>query len=289
MGLFAASCPVDVDERVWIEKSMRWFRTEFGDDPLHADVVLPTPDFFPGAYTGSEDDVREVLDLLCGIASVDRSSVALEFYGDDGEHRLTRELGLTRHSQSTAGHYRREHGQTIIAVDRSLARQPVRLVATIAHELGHARLLGEGRITHERRDHEPLTTTPRKLGVAARGRPVSLVRSASSAHRGSAYDRKPEGRAPTTRHTPFGAGVPGRLSAAWHIVAPAGRYSTTAVLGWARGTQWHSSHQHQRAGTIHCSPTAIRPLDSYSTGGIMFLCDPMRPWSRARCSWRPPA
>ena len=37
------------------------------------------------------------------------------------------------------------------------ARQPVALVATIAHELGHERLLGEQRIESERRDGEPLT------------------------------------------------------------------------------------------------------------------------------------
>jgi hypothetical protein len=157
VGFFSAACPVSEDERAWTEESMRWFRAEFGDGPLRDEVVLPTAEFFPGAYSGTEDDVREVLDLLCGFASVDRSSIVLEFYGDDGEDTLTRELGLTRHSRSAAGHYRHEGDRTIIAIDSTLAAQPARLIATIAHELGHARLLGEERITADRRDHEPLT------------------------------------------------------------------------------------------------------------------------------------
>ena len=40
---------------------------------------------------------------------------------------------------------------------RGAAARPVALVATIAHELGHVRLLDEGRISADQRDHEPLT------------------------------------------------------------------------------------------------------------------------------------
>jgi hypothetical protein len=44
-----------------------------------------------------------------------------------------------------------------IGVERSKLDDPVALVATTAHELGHELLLGEGRVSSDTRDHEPLT------------------------------------------------------------------------------------------------------------------------------------
>jgi hypothetical protein len=42
-------------------------------------------------------------------------------------------------------------------VSEAAARDPMRLIAVVAHELGHQRLLGEGRLDSDRADHEPLT------------------------------------------------------------------------------------------------------------------------------------
>ncbi len=44
-----------------------------------------------------------------------------------------------------------------MAIDRASIGNPASLLAVIAHELGHVRLLGEGRIPAGRPDHEPLT------------------------------------------------------------------------------------------------------------------------------------
>jgi hypothetical protein len=48
-------------------------------------------------------------------------------------------------------------GRQVITLDRSNAAEPARLIAVIAHELGHVRLLGERRIASDREDQEPLT------------------------------------------------------------------------------------------------------------------------------------
>jgi hypothetical protein len=50
-----------------------------------------------------------------------------------------------------------EGGRPVVTIDKSNTDQPARLLAVIAHELGHVRLLGEGRIQADRRDQEPLT------------------------------------------------------------------------------------------------------------------------------------
>ncbi|GAB7184258.1 hypothetical protein ATKI12_4089 [Kitasatospora sp. Ki12] len=157
MGLFSAKCPVGPEERVWIEESMAWLTAEFGREVLDRAPVLPTAEFFPGPYEGSEEDVRRVITRLCGYLGVAPERLTVEIEPDDGERGMADDLGLAYESRSAAGHYRRENGRPVIAVAQRQAARPVALVATVAHELGHVRLLDEQRITSDRRDHEPLT------------------------------------------------------------------------------------------------------------------------------------
>jgi hypothetical protein len=152
MGLFQAECPVAEREQRWIETSMAWFRDEFGPDHLRRPIILPTKEFFPDPH-----DVRAVITRVCGYADVDPAKVTIAFYGDPAEQDLARAAGLTTRSLGAAGHYRRVDGRAVIGIDRTLGATPDRLVATVAHELGHVRLLDEGRITVDRADHEPLT------------------------------------------------------------------------------------------------------------------------------------
>jgi hypothetical protein len=156
MGLWRSSCPVREVEQLWIEESMDWMVTEFGRRRLLREVVLPTDQYFPGAYQGSRDDVAGVLAKLCAQLGVDEGRVELEFddSAEDGSADLSAEVDLHSESHGAAGLY---HGGGRIAIRSDLARRPMALVATIAHELGHLLLLGDGRITPDRKDHEPLT------------------------------------------------------------------------------------------------------------------------------------
>jgi hypothetical protein len=145
MGWFAARCPVDERQRTWLEESMAWFVGEFGADVLRRPVITPTPDFFPGEFHGSDDEVRALVRRICG------------WFDVAAERVLSEAMGLTSSWRSAAGHYRNENGRAVIGIDRTLAATPVRLVATVAHELCHVRLLDEDRIPSDRADHEPLT------------------------------------------------------------------------------------------------------------------------------------
>ena len=154
----SARSPVSTDERNWIERSMRWFVGEFGTMPLNREVILPTDDFFPGAYQGTESDVRLVMDRVSVYMGVDPDRLDFEFLTDSDEQ-------LRRNSpyfgagpfHGLAGHYRREGDRTVVTVSSAQAENPTSLVATIAHELGHERLIGEYRISGYEEDHEPLT------------------------------------------------------------------------------------------------------------------------------------
>src|SRR5207244_2275878 len=84
--------------------------------------------------------------------------VVLEIEAPDAEaESLLEHLPISHQSKEAAGHWRKRDGATVIGVQVDQARDPIALVATIAHELGHERLLGEERIDPERRDGEPLT------------------------------------------------------------------------------------------------------------------------------------
>jgi hypothetical protein len=158
MAWWRAECPVRPVERVWIEDSMDWFVAEFGRDRLLADVVLPTDDYFPGAYEGSREDIKRVLERICKHMGIDLARVELEhdLAADDGQV-LSAEVPIHAESAGAAGHHRVRGDRSVIGIRDDQARRPMALVATVAHELGHVLLLGGGRISRERKDHEPLT------------------------------------------------------------------------------------------------------------------------------------
>lgn len=118
---------------------MGWFEAEFG---APKPIVLPA-DF---AQTPSAQEVfAKVADCL----GIDPGSVDLELYAE----RPNAARGAPAHS--AAGHYRTRKGRPVIAIETGQALTS--LVSTVAHELGHVLLLGDGRVSHTRRDHEPLT------------------------------------------------------------------------------------------------------------------------------------
>jgi hypothetical protein len=157
MALFSPKCPVEPKERLWIEESMAWLALEFGGEVVKRAPILPTAEFFPGPYAGSDEDIRRIVTQLCGYLDVVPNRLTIETEPDDGEDLMATELRLAVRSHTAAGHYRHENGRPVIAIDQRQAAHPMSLVATIAHELGHVRLLDEQRITTTRPDHEPLT------------------------------------------------------------------------------------------------------------------------------------
>jgi hypothetical protein len=135
VALFTTPCPVNPREQKWIEQSLAWLRTAFGE-PRAVISELPADD---------------LVGRLCRLMDVDPETITVELYGDSTENDLARAAGLTVRSRDAAGHYRRRNGRPVIAIDRTLTS--TRLVATVAHELGHVRLDGR----YEGDDHEPLT------------------------------------------------------------------------------------------------------------------------------------
>ena len=158
VALFAPACPVTDRERGWIDDSTGWFRSQFGDGPLSAPVIAPASEYFPPPFSGTDAEVRDLVAKIAGWTGV--QSGADVGFTDDYDHGrdLARLIPAVSKGSGAAGFYTRtEDGRPMLTIDRSVIGTPIRLVAVIAHELAHVRLIGEGRITADREDNEPLT------------------------------------------------------------------------------------------------------------------------------------
>ena len=159
MNWFTPKCPVDAEAKVWLENAFNWLTEELGAEVLRGvDVVLPIEEYFPDPFDGSRSSLRRMVDRVCEYMDVDPKLVEVRYYENEDSarfHPLALDGSATAHPLGT---YRmRPDGKYVVSLDVSQARNPEMMVATIAHELGHIILLGEGRLDPEHEDHEPMT------------------------------------------------------------------------------------------------------------------------------------
>ena len=151
-GFFRAKprCPIDAPSRAWLDRRWGWLEESFGRDRAHnAQVVLPSPDFFPDPYDGSEADARQLLVRVCEYMAIDPLAVRLSIYRESRP--------LFGASEGTAGLYHAELGGFRVWLEAGQLADPLAAVATLAHEVAHVHLLGHGRVRPDEADHEPLT------------------------------------------------------------------------------------------------------------------------------------
>jgi len=153
LGWFGTpSCPVTDDERTWIERRFKWLTDQFGRQRLReGTLVLPTTEFFPARYEGTADELAELMVRVARYMDVDPKELRLRFYED----RRPNIEGVW--NEGTVGLYSESEGAFDIWLEVSSLADPLAVVATLAHEIGHVLLLGQKRISPEEEDHELLT------------------------------------------------------------------------------------------------------------------------------------
>ncbi len=145
-------CPIDTATREWVDARWAWLASQFGAERLRkCPVILPCAQFFPDPFQGTQEDARRMLDRVCSYMDIDPATIEMSLYKD----RNPAQVG--KFTEGTAGLYHRDGDKFRIWVEITNLNDPLALVATLAHELGHVHLLGHGRISHEIEDHELLT------------------------------------------------------------------------------------------------------------------------------------
>lgn len=156
--------PVSEEERQWVNQGFQRLEKMLGRRRmLEARVVLPTAEDFPDPYDKTPTAVEKLFQRVCTYMQVDRTTIELEIFPDETEE-LRKTLPHWRgDSKEAAGLYTHDGGageaakRMVVAIKSSQLQDPLVLVATVAHELGHAILLGSGLLNPKTDDHEPLT------------------------------------------------------------------------------------------------------------------------------------
>ena len=120
-------------------------------------VVLPTPEFFPDTYRGEEEDVDKLVERVCSYMGVSVDGLSLEVVSDEQRAIQDHLPSFESSHRGAAGRYQEDGGRIKISLSADHLRDPMSLVAVIAHELGHVLLLGDRKIARDRKDHEYLT------------------------------------------------------------------------------------------------------------------------------------
>lgn len=162
--------PVSDEDRQWVDDGFVRLEKLVGRHRmLEAKVVLPTAEDFPDPYEPTAASVERLFSRVCSYMRVDPRLVELEIFSDETEE--LREIlpywrGDAEHcaaglyletSQDIDTRATQEEKCLTVAIRSTQLKDPLSLVATIAHELGHVILLGGRLMDSKTPDHEPMT------------------------------------------------------------------------------------------------------------------------------------
>jgi hypothetical protein len=169
---FAPKLPVSDDERLWVDEAFGRLEKMLGRARmLDARVVLPDAEHFPDPYDGTPATAGKLFERMCEYLRVDRARAELEIFPDETDELRAILPYWSGGSPGCAGLYihdtteavNRKRGaedmrRMLVALRSTLLKDPVPLVATIAHELGHVILIGGGLLDPAAAaDHESIT------------------------------------------------------------------------------------------------------------------------------------
>ncbi|NNE68541.1 MAG: hypothetical protein HKN33_18385 [Pyrinomonadaceae bacterium] len=158
MPFFTPTCPVDEKSKKWIEGSFGWLLEEFGEDAFrNAEIIRPDNKAFPELIFAKEESIREFLKAVCGFMDVKYETVVLEVFADQGKENFHPLATPDMEGSKACGLYYWYAGKNQIAIDQALLRNPTTMVATIAHELAHAKLRSD-LVKDDKKDEEEFLT-----------------------------------------------------------------------------------------------------------------------------------
>lgn len=149
------TCPVDDEQRAWIEDRMLWLSDQFGRLSAQGELAIPGPAFYPPDYRPTPEAITELVRRVEAVMGVEPDRITVELFDGDQEAKTR----TKRHfdTKRTVGRYLIDGGREFIAIDVTEADDPAVLTAIIAHELAHARLNGEERYSSDNPMNEKLT------------------------------------------------------------------------------------------------------------------------------------
>lgn len=157
-GLFKTTLPIADGQRRWVDDSFIRLGSLLGAHRmLNARVYLPTAEYFPDRFDRSEAALNAMFLRVAEGMQVDPETIDLELFSETDD--ITRSLvpfGSSNTNGAGGLYYHDPAEKTRIAINSSKLADPLALVATLAHELGHVILLRPELVGREEKDMEPL-------------------------------------------------------------------------------------------------------------------------------------
>ncbi len=158
LGLSKPKLPIKEEQQRWVDQSFVRLATLLGRNRLiEATAVLPTPKFFPDPYDRSELSLNRMFERVANYMRVNPGDIELSLF--ESGHDLTRRLApfYSGKSSDAAGLYHHTPAERQqISINEAQLKDPMTLVAVLAHELGHIILLRPGLVERDDPDMEPL-------------------------------------------------------------------------------------------------------------------------------------
>jgi len=168
-------CPINEDNRIWLEKSFLLLLDIFDKEKIkQRKILIPHHSNFPIKYDGSDQTAFDTAKIVAEQMEVDFNEIQLDFYNDGVKQLSTgsplnggRVFLSSYDDKGSAGLYfgKLEDEKYHIALERRKLQQPENMVATLAHEIAHIKLLGENRIDENDEKLTDLTTVVFGLGI----------------------------------------------------------------------------------------------------------------------------
>jgi hypothetical protein len=161
--------PITEDDRQWVDHGFLRLEKLLGRERmLQARVILPSAEHFPDFYDKTPATAKVLFERVCAYMNVEPGNVEFAVFRDETEE--LREIlpywrnqgggcaGLYTHNDNPQDGAEKSQGRRMnVAVRSTQLHDPLTLVATLAHELGHVILLGGGLMDPKTPDHEPIT------------------------------------------------------------------------------------------------------------------------------------
>ncbi len=165
---------VTPEDKEWIEDAFIWFEDQYGRDFLkNLRIVEPTKEFFNHQFTGTEADAEFALNKITEFMDIKGANIELYYFSEAPMEFEDEGVVVTQNTEGTGtkdtyalGKYS-ENGPNKFEIGLELKqlKNPQSMIATLAHELSHLILLGEGRIDENQEELTELNCIALGFGI----------------------------------------------------------------------------------------------------------------------------
>lgn len=164
--------PLNQELREYYEHNLLCLIHDFPEPKIEDRVVLtPTIEHFPIDWEENESDAYQALEYISNNMQIDPNTISLDFYDSAikefnmGNLVIFTEPDPENPEALGLYHLEKENGKYCISLNRELLKKPENLIATLAHELSHVKLLGEKELEFNDEKLTDFTTVFFGLGI----------------------------------------------------------------------------------------------------------------------------